>query len=284
MTIIANKYEIIENIGEGTFGKVFKGKNIRTGERIAIKIQHKDIANVLRQEAKIYKYLSDISGIPIIRNFGTDSGFNYLIIDLLDTSLYNTKLTHFKTIRYMINAINIIEKIHDRGIIHRDIKPDNFLLKRETNTIYLIDFGLSKYYLNEDKKHMKERKDRKLIGTAKYASLNIHNGIDASRRDDIESICYTFISLLGKQLPWEEIINQYKYSSNSSNNSNKLELYNKIKEKKQTLEWLHNIPGEFLTLLLYCRKLEFAEKPNYKYIQGLLNNLLQLYKDNEPEL
>jgi serine/threonine protein kinase len=184
----------------------------------------------------------------------------------------------------MINAINIIEKIHDRGIIHRDIKPDNFLLKRETNTIYLIDIGLSKYYLNEDKKHMKERKDRKLIGTAKYASLNIHNGIDASRRDDIESICYTFISLLGKQLPWEEIINQYKYSSNSSNNSNKLELYNKIKEKKQTLEWLHNIPGEFLTLLLYCRKLEFAEKPNYKYIQGLLNNLLQLYKDNEPEL
>lgn len=284
MTIIANKYEIIEKIGEGTFGKVFKGKNIRTGEKIAIKIQAKDIANVLRQEAKIYKYLSDISGIPQIRNFGTESGFNYLIIDLFDISFYDIKLTPIQTIKYMIDIINIIEKIHERGIIHRDIKPENFLLKKETNTIYLIDYGLSKYYLNKDKKHTEERKDRKLIGTVKFASLNIHNGSDASRRDDIESLCYTFLSLFGKQLPWEETINQYNHSSESSNNSNKLEFYNKIKEKKLSLEWLHDIPGEFITLLLYSRKLEFAEKPNYKYIQGLLNNLLQLYQENEPKL
>jgi len=283
---IANKYEIIEKIGEGTFGKVFKGKNIRTEEKVAIKIQHKNIANVLKQEAKIYKYLSDISGIPQIRNFGTESGFNYLIMDLLDTSLYNIKLTPFKTIKYMVAAINIIEKIHECGIIHRDIKPDNFLLKNDTDIIYLIDFGLSKIYLDANKKHIEERKDRKLIGTVKFVSLNIHNGIESSRRDDIESICYTFILLFGKKLPWEEIINQYKSpnnsnnfnnSNNSNNNSNKLELYNKVKkEKEKSLEWLHDIPGEFLTILLYCRRLKFDEKPNYNYIRGILNNLIQI--------
>ena len=69
-TIIGNKYEILHKIGEGTFGKVFKGKNIRSNEDIAIKIQYKDIANVLRHEAKIYQRLKDISGVPIIRNFG----------------------------------------------------------------------------------------------------------------------------------------------------------------------------------------------------------------------
>ena len=270
--IIANKYKILESIGEGTFGKVFKGKNIRTNENIAIKIQYKDIANVLRHEAKIYKQLKDISGIPQIRHFGTDSGFNYLIIDLLNSSLQDLSLTQQDTIKYMILAINIIETVHDQGIIHRDIKPDNFLLKNNNllrPELFLIDFGLSKYYLNNNI-HMEQRKDRNLIGTAKFASLNVHNGIEISRRDDIESLCYTFIILYSKQLPWSKIIDQY------DKNSDLLELYNEIKKEKEQLEWLHNIPGEFLTLLLYSRTLKFDQKPNYNYMRTLLENLLKI--------
>ena len=184
----------------------------------------------------------------------------------------------------MISAINIIETVHNRGILHRDIKPDNFLLKNnKLKTLYLIDFGLSKYYLDENKKHIAERRERKLIGTAKFAGLNVHNGIEASRRDDIEAICYTFISLFGKTLPWNEIINKYNYkldniSDDISDNKQTItqELYNEIKQKKaETLDWLHDIPGEFLTILLYCRKLGFSEKPNYNYIRAMLNNLLQ---------
>lgn len=203
---IANKYEIIENIGEGTFGKVFKGKNVRSNEEIAIKIQHKDIENVLKHEAKIYKYLRDISGIPNIRSYGTDHGFNYLVLDLLGPSLYDLKIKPKKTIEYMIEAINIIDFVHNKGIIHRDIKPDNFLLSNTDNCrLYLIDFGLSKFYLTLEKKHMEERKDRKLIGTAKFSSLNVQNGIEASRRDDLESLCYSFIVIFGKELPWSKI-------------------------------------------------------------------------------
>jgi len=276
--VLGNKYQIHDIIGEGTFGRVFKGINIRSKENIAIKIQYKDIANVLRHEAKVYQHLKDISGIPQIRNFGSDDGFNYLIIDLFDISLLDSTLTRNQTIKYMRSAINIIELVHNRGIIHRDIKPDNFLLKKDVqDTLYLIDFGLSKYYLDANKKHIVERRERKLIGTAKFSSLNVHNGIEPSRRDDIESICYTFISLYGKTLPWEEIINEYK----KHNSENKLEiaqeLYDKIKEKKtEPLNWLHDIPGEFLTILLYCRKLEFSEKPNYNYIKAVLTNLLQI--------
>jgi len=279
-TIIANKYTVLEIIGEGTFGKVFKGINIRSNEQIAIKIQHKDIVNVLKHEAKIYKYLKDISGVPLIRNYGTEHGFNYLIIDLLDISLSEKKPKPIETIKYMITAIKILDKIHSKGIIHRDIKPENFLLKKRKGNVevYLIDFGLSKYYLDADKKHMVERKDRKLIGTAKFVSLNVHNGIEASRRDDLESLCYTFITIYGKELPWCKIIEDHKIVMDGSKDTNKknlLELYEKIqKEKERTLEWLYDIPGEFLTMLLYCRTLKFDETPNYKYISGLFRNLL----------
>ena len=224
---IANKYEILEKIGEGTFGKVFKGKNIRSAEEVAIKIQYKDIKNVLKHEAKIYKYLRDISGIPHIRNYGSESGFNYLILDLLGISLFDQKIEPVKTIKFMIEAINIIEFVHNKGIINRDIKPDNILLSNsDSNRLYLIDFGLSKYYLTTNKKHMEERKDRKLIGTAKFSSLNVHNGIEASRRDDMESLCYSFIAIFGKELPWRNV-----QEENTSKSIDSLtELYAKIKK------------------------------------------------------
>jgi len=271
-TIIGNKYEIIEKIGEGTFGKVFKGKNIRTQETIAIKIQHKDIENVLKHEAKIYKYLKDILCIPTIRNYGTESGFNYLILDLLGPSLSNIEIKPRECIKYMIQAVNILKNIHDIGIINRDIKPDNFLLNNlNEHKIYIIDFGLAKYYLSPNNSHIAERKDRKLIGTAKYSSLNMHNGIEPSRRDDIESLCYSFIQLYGIKLPWNDI------NTSELNELNKEELYNEIKKSKENLlEWLLDGPIEFLAILLYCRKLNFNERPNYNYIISTLENLLSI--------
>ena len=286
-TIIANKYEIISSIGEGTFGKVFKGRNIRTDQAIAIKIQHKNIANVLKHEAKIYKILQDVSGIPIIRNYGTDNGYNYLILDLLDISLDIKILKSAETVKYILEAITIIEDIHNKGVIHRDIKPDNFLLRNINgiNILYLIDFGLSKYYLNPDKNHMPERKERKLIGTAKYSSLNMHRGIEASRRDDLESLCFSFISIYphdGKSftnvitnvLPWSATIDKY-HEECPDMKPPILDLYAQIKTiKEKSLDWMHDFPGEFLTMLLYCRKLQFDEKPNYNYLRGLFQNLL----------
>lgn len=273
--IINNKYNIIEKIGEGTFGKVFKAKNIHSNQEVAIKIQHKNIENVLKHEAKIYKYLNDISGVPNIRNYGSESGFNYLVLDLLGPSLSEKKLSCLNTITFILDAINIIEFIHNKGIIHRDIKPDNFLVN--DNTLYLIDFGLAKYYLHNSK-HMEERKDKKLIGTAKFSSLNVHNGIEPSRRDDIESLCYSFIVIFGKELPWANL--QDVFTIKNSDNLSLQEIYLNIKKIKEgSLEWLYDIPGEFITMLLYCRKLNFYEKPNYQYIKSLFYNLLKNYYD-----
>jgi serine/threonine protein kinase len=273
MSIIGN-YQIIENIGEGSFGKVFKAKHSRTDNEVAIKVQHKESAQVLKHEAKIYKYLNDISGVPTIRNYGIDNGFSYLVLDLLSHSLDNFELNHSDCIRHMLTAFNIIKQVHERGVIHRDIKPDNFLIKKDINGVYqlyLIDFGLSKLFMQSNKKHIEKKIDKKFVGTANYASVNIHNGIEASRRDDMESLCYTFISIYGHKLPWIKLTEKYK------SDSQKKELYNEIKEMKtDSFDWLYDLPGEFITLLLYSRKLEFEEKPNYTYMCSVMNGLLLL--------
>ena len=148
--IISNKYQIIKQIGEGSFGKVFLGKYIRTDEDIAIKIQFKTIINSLQHEAKIYKQLVDISGVPLLRNYGCDNGFHYLILDVLNFTLDKSNLSKEESLKYFKESIDIIKNIHKKGILHRDIKPDNFMIK-ERNSIrqlYIIDFGLAKYYIN----------------------------------------------------------------------------------------------------------------------------------------
>lgn len=272
---ISNKYKVIRQIGEGAFGKVFLGKHIKTDQNIAIKIQFKSVVNVLQHEAKIYKQLFDISGVPLLRNYGCDNGFHYLIIDKLDYAIDNLRLKNSEIIKFFINSINIIEDIHKKGILHRDIKPDNFMIKERNgeHELFIIDFGLSKRYLSLDGTHIDFKKDKNIIGTVKYASINIHNGEESSRRDDIESLVYTFISLYGTVLPWNNLCEKL------NDLSNKNEIIDEIFNKKNKIdELLFKIPTEFITILLYSRTLNFSDKPNYNYIKNLLSNLLNIIK------
>lgn len=98
-----------------------------------------------------------------------------------------------------------IQYVHDKNFLHRDIKPDNFLLDKNPNSkkLFLIDFGLAKRYRNSQTlKHIEYRDGRSLTGTARYASINSHRGIEPSRRDDLESIGYLIMYFLRGNLPW----------------------------------------------------------------------------------
>lgn len=103
--------------------------------------------------------------------------------------------------------VEALELMHGKGFLHRDIKPENFVIGTEGNhhNIYIIDFGLSKKYIDLNNKHIPEDNNKGLVGTARYTSINSHKGVEQSRRDDLEALGYVLIYLAKGELPWQNL-------------------------------------------------------------------------------
>jgi casein kinase 1 epsilon len=164
--------------------------------------------------------------------------------------------------------LNRVEFVHTKGFLHRDIKPDNFLmgLGRKTNQVYIIDFGLGKKYRDlQTHRHIPYRENKNLTGTARYASVNTHLGVEQSRRDDLESLGYVLMYFLSGSLPWQGL-----------KAGTKKQKYDRISEKKVAtpIEVLcKNQPSEFVSYFHYCRSLRFDDKPDYSYLKRLFRDL-----------
>ncbi|KAF8049817.1 hypothetical protein N665_2112s0002 [Sinapis alba] len=159
--------------------------------------------------------------------------------------------------------INRIEFVDQKSFLHRDIKPDNFLmgLGRRGNQVYIIDFGLAKKYRDSNNRHIPYRENKNLTGTARYASMNTHLGIEQSRRDDLESLGICSHVLLKRK---------------GLKAGNKKQKYERISEKKvaTSIESLcQGYPSEFASYFLYCRSLRFDDKPDYAYLKRLFRDL-----------
>lgn len=283
-TIIGRKYKIANKIGSGSFGVVYKGINIRSNELVAIKIESlTGKSRLLKNEAKICRHLTPCKGISSVRYYGLDQENSYAVFDLLGVSLdtYMERLKKFSlktTCKLGMQMIQRIEYIHKKGILHRDIKPDNFLMgKEDTNLLYIIDFGLSKNYV-ERGKHIKCKDKKKMTGTVRYASINIHDGIEPSRRDDLISVGYMLIYFIKGSLPWQGL-----------DAATKEEKYKKIGDIKRntTIEELcKDLPMELKVFIDYCCGLDFAETPNYallfKLLEKIFNNAVE--KDDNENL
>lgn len=164
--------------------------------------------------------------------------------------------------------ISRVEYVHNRSFIHRDIKPDNFLmgLGKRANQVNIIDFGLAKKYRDPKTHiHIPYRENKNLTGTARYASINTHLGIEQSRRDDMESLGYVMMYFMRGSLPWQGL-----------KAATKRQKYEKISEKKMStpIEVLcKGYPMEFVTYFQYCRSLRFDDKPDYSYLRKMFRDL-----------
>jgi serine/threonine protein kinase len=287
---IDNKFLFFKKfiIGSGSFGKVLYGMNIDQTKEFAIKFEKSSVkSSVIEEEIKILKDLKGF-GVPVVYYHGKYDSYKIMVMDLLGPSLdkffkISGKKFNMETTCYFgKEMIKRIEHVHSKGYLHRDIKPNNFMLGKlkrnsllEDNTIYVIDFGLSKTYLEMDGLHYSYKDNRRFVGTPRYASLNTHLGIRQSRRDDLESIIYILIYFLKGDLPWQGVKAKTK--------SEKKEKIKQLKSIIPNNDLCKDLPEEFLIMLNYVRNLKFEEAPNYNFLVETLTKLqvAKNYTSNE---
>jgi len=271
--IFFSKYKAIKKLGEGSFGKVYKAEY--NGDNYAIKMENKSKEQgLLELEATIMSYLKG-PNIPFIKSYGYSGDFNVLVMQLLDKSLedlinkYNT--FSIKTVAILgYQMVNILQYIHDRHIIHRDIKPDNFVMgaQEDNAKLYILDFGLAKKYRSSRTLvQYPYVKKKKLTGTARYASIHALEAYEQSRRDDLESVGYVLMYFLRGNLPWQGL----KVRS-------KEDRYKKILEKKKetsSQDLCKEFPHEFFEYVDYSKNLEYEENPDYDFLRQKFLDVLK---------
>ena len=275
--IFFNKYKIEKLINKSEFSCVYKGINIISKESVAIKIENRiAMNNILESEAYILFMLKGI-GIPNFISYGKNIKYNILVEELLGPSLNDILILGqikngfpIKDICMIaIQGLDRLEFIHSKNIIHRDIKPHNFLIgRKDEKIIYLIDFGFArKYKSSRTGKFIKFTNLRKLFGSMAFSSINANAGYEQSRRDDLESFGYMLIYLAKNNLPWMNI----RIMKNKKEEANEI---CKLKKRTEIENLCEGLPEEFINYIKYCRKLEFEQEPNYKYLRYLFSLIL----------
>ena len=274
--IFFKKYRCIKKLGEGSFGMIYKAEY--NDEYFALKFEDRlKGSNLLESEAAIMSYLKG-PNIPYVKSFGFSGNYQILVMQLLGKSLEDIftikKKFSLKTICLLaFQMISVLEYIHNKHIIHRDIKPDNFVMGLDdlSQFCYLLDFGLAKKYRSSSTlEHYPFINRKKLTGTARYASINALRGYEQSRRDDLESVGYVLMYLLRGDLPWQGMKGKTKE-----------ERYKNILQKKietKSNELCLGYPEELQTYIDYTRNLEYTEQPDYDMLRKLFNSIMKREK------
>ena len=251
----------------------------------------------LKTEYKIYKAMegslvSKNVRWPKLHSFGRDDvGNHIMVMDLLGPNIETIlkKTTHNRlipvSVAYMAEKmLTLVERFHFNGFVHRDLKPQNFVIEYCENTfprfpeVFLIDYGLAKGYIESDEKtHTPFAQKKSLKGTVRYSSIHTHLGIDQSRRDDMQSLGYIFVYMALGKLPWQNLMRE----------RDKKEGYHHImlvKMRTSVEQLVENVPqplkNALTAYILYVDSLMYHEEPNYEYCRTLFKNMASGFTGN----
>ncbi|KAG5498851.1 hypothetical protein JKF63_03140 [Porcisia hertigi] len=274
--LIGGRFRIQERLGSGAFGEVFKGFEVNTGHPVAMKIEltKDDHRSHLNLENRVYKRFNECPitvGIPKSYYCGCEGEYTVMVMDLLGPSLEDlfdlcNRRFNVKTVCMLgIQIIQRLQYLHSVGYLHRDIKPENFVmgLGPYSHIVYVIDVGLSKAWRDSTGKHIPCAEGKTLTGTARYVSINTHNGLEQSRRDDLESVSYLLSYFMRGSLPWQGL----KLSKRDSH----FESIRDIKIATSPAELCRGYPCQLATYVEYARSLEFEAEPDYNLCLQLLS-------------
>ncbi|KAG8470303.1 hypothetical protein KFE25_008724 [Diacronema lutheri] len=286
-------WEVGTRVAGGSFGDVYIGRNLLTGEHAAVKLEKARSGNSTswHQEVKMYRCVTPHPGVPALLWSGLASdGRRGIALELLGPSLddlFNALQRTISIPTLCAVAVALIERVawlHSRGIVHRDVKPQNFLCGRialddgegsawrphvafspSADDVFVVDFGLAKAF-NTRSGHVQFKRHQGRAGTARYASINTHKGHVQSRRDDLEAIGYMLVFLHKGRLPWQGV--------KASSRRQKHKKICAAKSATPLVQLCEGMPPAFALYIEYARKLGFAEQPDYDRCKSLFEAVL----------
>ncbi|KAH8267487.1 hypothetical protein KR018_008069, partial [Drosophila ironensis] len=280
--IITRKYILHRKIGSGSFSDIYLANNRETGAEVAIKLEPEDFGpSMLSDENRLYKELSGAVGFPEVYEYICESDYdNYcyyrmLVMQLLGPSLedmfnYCNRRFSLKTVLMLsIQMFERLELLHSRGLLHRDLRPENFLMGVEEfkNRLYLIDLGLGEIFWSKlNNSHVPFSRGKRVRGNYGYSSVNTFKCYGSSRRDDMESLGYIFIYFLSGSLPWMDV--------KANTRANLTEIITELKASTRISDLCKDYPIEFSSYLTYCRTLGFEEEPHYQFLIRFFSDLM----------
>lgn len=266
-----------DRVGSGSYGCIYEGMDVITRCPVAIKCEpaagHR---SSLGLESRVYNLLKGTPGFADVFYYGSRGDLNILITELLGKSL-DSLLTKssvgfsLKTVLMLADEmISRLRYLHMKGIVHRDVKPENFVIGTGANShvLYLIDFGLVKLYRDAStNRHNLVTSGNSFVGTTGFASVNTHEGLEQSRRDDMESLAYTLIWLLKGTLPWSHVPG-----------TSLAEIQRQVYELKRDMspsDICEGLPHEFEDFLKDVRSLGHEQEPDYAGYQRRFRYLFE---------
>ena len=270
--IIFKKYEIKKKLGKSSTIDIYEGVSLEDNKPVLIKIEPKTNEKLYLETEAYNLYTFKGFGIPELIKLGKRNNNLILIESKKGRSLYDLFLENnrkFSLNEICLIGIQCIERlkfIHSKNYIHRNIKPENFVIGLEDpHVIYLQNFYLcEKYRSSKTNQHAKFKYIKEIVGTERYGSINALRGLRQGRRDDLESLCYMLIYFFLGKLPWQGIS-----ADSDTEKHEKL-----LKEKKSfKIENYKQIPKDFYTLFKYVKNLKFEEEPKYSLMIKLLQNI-----------
>lgn len=265
--VVAGKYNRIQFIGQGNCGRVFLAQSTESGNYLALKVDTSENRALLHNEKNILAILKGVKGVPRLIDFGDLEEYSFLAMVLLGQSLEDRFIESQRKFPfedfsvYSKQILGILEGIHGRDVIHRDLKPRQILFgpASKNDELFIVDFGISMKY--KDGSHINYKEHCGFVGTSNYCSLYTHRGIQQSRRDDLESYCYLLAYFFTGTLPW---------FSNSVHNSEQIA---GVKEKVTGKELFGRGAKDLIDIFKYVKQLKFEDEIDYEYIRNKLKRL-----------